>query len=675
VQLTFDHRIGNIFIQAAVDRNRTNQSSNNSDVRGGGATFIDINRVLPNGAANPHFLQPYNDSTFRRYDDARNSDGARVAVGLVKDLGKWGTYTFNVMGGHTRTYNVKLGAYNLSLGQNPDHRRWGASGTGLPRTDTINIRTYWNEPTRPFSMPGSVRYIDPVNGIDKTITPFWALELDRTDSFNDTETKYTYGIAAVTAKFWKKRIVVLGAFRGDDFYSLGRQQLPGGDYSATTWDGVTGVFAPAAPADYASLTYTLKDAAGTVLGPPIPADTRPRDADGNRVAQYANDRFKNDYSPPAIEKRQYTPSIGTVIHITPWLSPYINYAETFNPPSIIQRIDSTFLQPTVAKGVDLGVRLSLLKGRLNLNFLQYRNSEINNAQDHGIQGTINGLLSANAVGDPTPGGRNIRDLPNVPSVMRDIQDREATGREIEITANLTNAWRLTFNVGFAKVYQTNPFQDLKKYLATNDAVLRQIVIDAGGLVSAEGLATLNAAIPINERSPDVNTAVNNYNSLQNSRRNFIDGRRLLQDQPSGNIYSDYSFQSGRLRGLRVGAGWQYRGKQVIGARANETIVNPANPAAAIDDPSVSIYDAVYAPASWSNAVATIGYTWRLADKREVQFNLKIDNVLDQRDPIWAAGITTRPLNGDYTSPARRAVPTVFALRAPRNFNLTTTLKF
>lgn len=360
LQLTVDHRIGDVFLQFAIDSNRTRQSINTPDVRNAGQTFIDINRVLPNGAPNPHYLQPYNDSLFRRTEDGRDSDGVRLAVGTTRDLGRWGRYTFNVMGGYTKSYDIKYGAYLLSIAQNADRRRWGASGSGLGRTDAIWFRSYWNEPRRPYAAPGSIRYIEPITGVDKTITPRWALESDRSDSFQDADTRYTYGIAAMTAKLFKNKLVVLGAIRGDDFRNLTRQQLHGGDYSPTDYDASYGIYKPAAPADYASLTYQLKDATGRILGPPVSADTRPRDGNGNRLAQYANDRFKDDYNAPEMKKRQYTPSVGAVVHVTPWLSPYVNYAETFNPPSIIQRIDSSFLQPTVAKGLDVGVRLQLL---------------------------------------------------------------------------------------------------------------------------------------------------------------------------------------------------------------------------------------------------------------------------------------------------------------------------
>lgn len=675
LQLTFDHRIGNVFIQAAVDTNRTRQSINTPDVRNAGKTLIDINENLPNGAPNPHFLQPYNDSLYRRTEDGRDADGIRLAIGTTKDWGAWGRYTFNVMGGYTETEDTKFGAYMLSIAQNPDRRRWGATGAGLGRTDGIFLRNYWNEAERPYDAPTSVRWVDPFTGVDKTITPIWALENDRADSFQTTQSKFTYAIAAMNAKFFKDRLVLMGAIRADDFYSYTRQQQHGGNYSATDWDGVTGYYRPDPPADYLSMTYTLKNSAGVVQSPPLSAEIRPRDGNGNPLPQYASDRFRDDYNAPAVEKRQYTPSVGGVYHVTKWLSTYVNYAETFNPPAIIQRLDSTFLQPTVAKGYDFGLRLQLFGGRLHVNALHYRNSEINNPQDHGQQSTINGILNANAVGDTQPGGRNIRDMPNLPGVLRDIQDRSADGYEFEVTANLTPSWRLTFNYGLPKVYYENSFQDLKGYLEKNDPVLRQIVMDAGGIFDADGVARIDTSIPVNDRSPDVTTAVNNYNNIQNTRRNFVDGKRLAQDQPNANIYTDYTFRTGTLRGLRLGVGWQYRGKNLIGNRGNELIADPNNPQRAIDDPNVGPYDPAYAPSSWDNVVATIGYTWKLKDRREIVFNLRINNVLDETGPIWASTGTTRPPNADYTSPERRVVPTVYTLRAPRNYYLTTTLKF
>ena len=443
------------------------------------------------------------------------------------------------MGGHTETENANS-SLNLSVAQNADRRRWGSTGASLGATDIVRIRRYWSQSSRPYLAPASIRYIDPLTNVDKTISPIWSVENDRSDSQQLARTRYRYAIAALNAKLLDNRLMLLGAVRADSFFNHVRQQQSAGDYDAATWNGTTYIFKPDAPGDWADLTFVPKAANGTPTGPAIAADTRPRDGNGNPQAQYARDRFKDDFNAPAIDKREITRSVGAVFHLTRWLSPYANYAETFNPPGAIQRIDSSFLPPTVAKGIDLGLRFSLLEGRVTFSVARYTNEEENNGFDPGVQGNINGILAANAVGDLTPSGRNIRGLGNVPAVMRDLRDRSAEGWEFETVANVTKQWRLLANIGLAKVYEENAYRDAKAYFAANDAMLRQIMIDTGALIDATGAATVNNAIPINDRSPDVNGAVNSWNNLAALRRNLVDRRRLLQDQPSINVFTDYT---------------------------------------------------------------------------------------------------------------------------------------
>ena len=50
-------------------------------------------------------------------------------------------------------------------------------------------------------------------------------------------------------------------------------------------------------------------------------------------------------------------------------------------------------------------------------------------------------------------------------------------------------------------------------------------------------------------------------------------QKVIQVSPwVGNIASDYRFQTGALKGLRVGFGLNYRAGQVVGYRASDTIV-------------------------------------------------------------------------------------------------------
>ena len=80
-----------------------------------------------------------------------------------------------------------------------------------------------------------------------------------------------------------------------------------------------------------------------------------------------------------------------------------------------------------------------------------------------------------------------------------------------------------------------------------------------------------------------------------------------------------------------------------------------HPAAAIDDPSVDAYTAVYLPSNdrWTG---NLRYTWKAGKGREFVFGLRIDNLLGQSQPIFAENVSLRPKDGNYTSPARESVP-------------------
>jgi hypothetical protein len=73
---------------------------------------------------------------------------------------------------------------------------------------------------------------------------------------------------------------------------------------------------------------------------------------------------------------------------------------------------------------------------------------------------------------------------------------------------------------------------------------------------------------------------------------------------------------------------------------------------------------------------TLGYSWRLRDGRELRANLVINNLLNDRGPIYRNSDegALRPKGGDYTSPARESVPEAYGLKQPISFNLTMSLK-
>jgi hypothetical protein len=286
---------------------------------------------------------------------------------------------------------------------------------------------------------------------------------------------------------------------------------------------------------------------------------------------------------------------------------------------------------------------------------------------------MNNIINANVVGDFSASGLNIRGLQPLPAVFIDRRQGRANGYEFEAVANLSKSWRLSANYAIARAYATNAGEITAAFIDRNLATLRQIVLDAGGLVDSANVATVDASIPANQRSPDVNTAVSGWNSLIAGRAGIVSGTVVTQNTTSANLFTDYTLPEGRLRGLRLGGGARYRGRTVIGNRGADSMVNPANPAQAIDDPKVDAFTIVYAPGYWV-ATATVGYNWRLTRKQEIRLNLSIDNLLDDAKVRYTSTIL-RPPGGDVTNPSRVTVPNNYWYQVPRSYTLAVTVPF
>ena len=676
LQITLNQRLGNFYFEVAGDVNRGNSFVNGEQNRGSNNTYIDINRVTPDGRSNPNFLQPYTDGQFARSFRTVDFKNLRGAAAYVLDT-KWGNFAFNTLGGINENTSISTFRY-LSVAQGADQRVWGFLSS--PATQNVRIRRYFNQSSRPIPdlALGTIGYIDPNTGTNTTIQPKWVIDISRRDTEAVNVADFKYILGSINAKFFKNRLVVLGAVRFDSFDFSTRQQIDKGDYPLN-WNGDYRILRPAAPNDYAGLTYRERDAAGNPIGPTLEADIRPRIApNGDRNPRYASDRFKDDFNPPPIKGSQITRSVGSVIHLANWFNPSINFAETFNPPGNIVRIDGRQLEPTVSKGTDYGFRMELFQNRLNLNFTYYQTEEINGAIPQDGPNFFNALYNSNVVGDFSPVGGNIRGAGLLPAQYRDIRTRSGDGLEFEVVYNPSKAFRLTGSLSFPKVYESNRNPDVKAYIDKNAGLFRQIATDAGVLISSTNVASVDLSIPINERSPDANNATNAYNNIVAFRQNIVDGKRASQDQPVMNIFADYTLQATKLKGLRLGAGIRWRDKQIIGSRGSDTIADPSNPLRAIDNPNVDAYTPVYTPEDYYIVTTTMNYTWRLKNRREVQANLVINNALNDRGPQYSSIAQTasalRPVGGDYRSPARETIPISYALKQPISFNFQVTLK-
>jgi outer membrane receptor protein involved in Fe transport len=688
-----------LFIEVAGNMSNAYNLGNTATRRGLMDVYIDIDRTLPNGVSNPNFLHPFVEHMEYRNFRWSEDETLRVQAVYVKET-RIGKLQFSAMAGANRNF-LKATAGTLLLpltGVAPDARSWvdnlEYSEFGVFR------RSYLDQPARPWSDNARpLTLFDPIRGVTEIVTPKWMYDTRRENNNFNSLKKYQFLQAAGNLDLFKNRLVLIGAVRRDFTHLESNRYLIPGD-NAPGWDGTTLVPRKPATADYNELVYFPKNAAGVVIGAATPAEARPR-ATVNRAnipqPQYAGDVFKDDFDSPILRPRVDTFTAGAVVNVTRWLGVYGNVSDTFslNDPQL--KLDGSLNPPTNSRGSDYGVRITLPNGKLAVSLGRYESYQAGAAlrPTGNVVSDYQAIYNAPVVGDLSPVGRNNRGVKQLPQGIFSTVTNQTEGYEFETTANLTPAWRLVLNAGYTDANVTDQFPDIVEYIADREAISRQILADAGVVIDANNDASINPTLddPSKINQAKVLSAVNGWNDIYD---NFLPN--LLTAKPQqligsskwvGNIATDYRFRSGRLQGLRVGGGINYRGGQVVGYRGNDTIIDPSNPNVAIDDPEVDGSTPVLAQ-SYYKAVASLSYTLRLGESgrrvipKTVQFDFNIDNLFNRRAPIFGnigdtvgTGTTqNRPRIGeDISSPARRTVPGNFSYLTPRNYTLSAKLNF
>jgi outer membrane receptor protein involved in Fe transport len=639
------------------------------NTRGLPQVYIDINRNLPDGTPNPAFLQPYSQGYRLRIKVGSHTQSTRAALAYVLRNTRFGDFSANLAWQHSNSNSVS-DPTAFTAKRSPDPRTWVTPAY----TDVVYYRYYWDQPDLPTPEVPTVSY----NGV--TYQTGWVKDIGGTTVVPAVNyTKLDTVQAALKGALFKGRIHLLGAARNDRYLAYSHFSRVPGDYPAN-WDGSEYYYRPEAPADYGTLSYRPKTAAGVPTGAAVPASSRPRTG---LVAQpqYANDRFQDDYAPPRVNVDKTTFTVGGLGYVQRDLSVFYNYSTTFNPSAARQNIYGSYYGPQVAAEWSAGLRQSFANGRLSATLGYYRGRQTGQVFD--FSSTAQSNLNTFANASPTPatgpapaaGQGNLRGLTPVPRFF-DTRDSNNDGYEFELVANPTRSLRLTLNAARPRTYQTNVAADFAGFYAQNEAVLRQIAADTSVLIdSATGIAAVNLAIPTTIRSPDANGVASAWNSLQTIRANVVDGAQLVTRLPllTGNVFADYSFREGRMKGFKVGAGANYRGRQAISYRGGDTIVNPAAPTTAIDDPSVGPRDPVYL-SGYTTATLVLGYNFKVTSRYTLQLDFKIDNLLNYSEPLYVNTVQ-RPVGGSLTTPARVATPSSMYYLTPRNYTLSAAVRF
>jgi hypothetical protein len=215
------------------------------------------------------------------------------------------------------------------------------------------------------------------------------------------------------------------------------------------------------------------------------------------------------------------------------------------------------------------------------------------------------------------------------------------------------------NVGSARAFTFHRYPLSKTFIQENAEAYRQVLEDAGARLNgtaqpngAPGLAVVNTAVTAAVPAEQTKAVINYNNIWANYALIRGDQPAQRQDRITLNIFFDYTVQSGWARGLRLGLDAQAPGRNFVGSRSADPIVDPANPTRAIDDPNVDQTTPVYVKRPII-VTATLGYTLRPANwrGRSLAFQLVIKNLLNDQTVVYQGlDVVARPPNGDFCKP-------------------------
>jgi hypothetical protein len=705
LQFALDHSFSsNLYASLGGDINRNHSfTRNDSSLK---SPRLDLAQILPDGSPNPHYLDSYAVEALRIQDQWTGDQAIRGNVLYTLNTGKWGNYTFNLnLNANTRHYVGN--SHTTTLAQNADIRRWSA-------TDVVSIMSYFSDKARGWkdgTNNGPLTFTEvvwdtnnstPVIQAPTKVTPRTVLRGVQDEATTDYLTQYF--LLQTTGSWFQNKVVGVGAVRRDYAKSMRVVGVRQGDLPAN-WDGQTSIFKPkwqGAQRAYYLMTYQPVDANGNAVGQRRIATARPTTTDANGLAirnpLYSNQQFQDDFSPPVNRTYQNTYTAGLTLHPIKAISPFINFSNQAIPPDFASA-DMLGNQKLaqVAKGVDFGTQFSLFNGKLTGKYNYYYNTRTNDPANNGVINQINSLINTRRFDDAVAGSTNARGVAPLGGVTANNPAVDYTmtrnfGYEIELTGQI-GGLRLTANgtAGSTGVNNADRFPLTKKYMSdpANLATFKQLLEDAGGSLDttqkpvdagnsisyAPGLA-INTPIAGNANGLDTTAAVNAYNNIwiQYNQIIILNTVTRTRRQPSVNFFADYAIQSGKLKGLRMGAGIQWQGARNVGNKGSYTVLDPANPIpTAIDDPSVNVNDILWATGAY-NTQANLSYTFRLKNGNSLALALRVNNFLDNRK-ITANYVLRQP-NGDLTKPNRILLPAgANRLPDPINARLTTTYSF
>jgi iron complex outermembrane receptor protein len=269
-----------------------------------------------------------------------------------------------------------------------------------------------------------------------------------------------------------------------------------------------------------------------------------------------------------IEARKLTPQLGLLYKIDPQLSAFASYAESFVPGArILTGLDGSLApaQPSEGKGVDLGVKLDLLGGRVSgtLSVFDLRNRRI-----------VNDVALTNSAGA-------------VVIYNQQSGEQRSRGVELDLTLQPAPQWQVYLSYSRMNARIVEVTGDDRAVLAQDPATL-----DAAGLINFKNVSLLHDA-RLQMSAPQLVNLWTRYDVVSGSAAgvylaggiNRVHDQTLLPDGPASSRQSytlvqalaGYSWLAGgrrislELAGKNLG-GATYRPSQSTRARPREVLL-------------------------------------------------------------------------------------------------------
>jgi len=336
-----------------------------------------------------------------------------------------------------------------------------------------------------------------------------------------------------------------------------------------------------------------------------------------------------------------TSSAGVVVYPVKPVGVFFNYSENFAPVTAgPNKIDGSAFGPTRGRGVDYGLKLTLLDGMIYGTASRYESTQSGRITSDPKIGILRNLWTNFGATDPL--------LTSID--YRDTEALDATGYEFEIVANPTKNLRISAGLALPETETVDLLPGLKNYYAQNIALWESAITN--------GTATNPTALQ------------SEIDNLRQALANASAGTMLNGTYKyTANIYATYEFTDGALHGFSFGAGAWSRGRQKIGSADPRILYATDTPTDQQRHDAAFVYQ--YAPEYYSLS-AHLAYDTKI-DGRRAKFQINVSNLLDNDDPLFLSYNTYRE-GGLPTAPLVQQHG-YYNVQDPRKITFTATFEF